>query len=248
MPLMDEFREEREAIKKGTPKEKLNYFMDYYKWHVIVTVAIIVSVISLGYQIISRKDTAFCAALINGIELTSVEEYIQSFAEYAGIDLEEYDVLLDTTMRIDLNNLDQITISSSEKLMAFIAAKNLDVLITDAQIMEQHANNDTFMDLRNFLSEEQYARYESNFYYIDQAVVDEKNAHYSNLDQNYVPVYPDPRNPDAMRDPIPVGIYLDDTSNLRNYYYYDEGDVIVGIVGNMERSENTSLFLDFILQ
>lgn len=248
MPLMDEFREEREAIKKGTPKEKLNYFIDYYKWHVVVTVAAIVFVVSLGYQILSRKDTAFCAAMINGIELASAEEYIQSFAEYAGIDMEEYDVLLDATMRIDLNNLDQVTISSSEKLMAFIAAKNVDVFVTDAKIMEQHANSDTFWDLREFLSEEQFARYESRFYYIDQAVVDEKNAHYNNLDQAYVPVYPDPRNPDAMQDPIPVGIYLDDSSNLRDYYYYDEGDVIVGVVGNTERSETTSLFLDFILQ
>ena len=29
MPVMDEFKEERAAMKNGTPKEKLAYFFDY---------------------------------------------------------------------------------------------------------------------------------------------------------------------------------------------------------------------------
>ncbi len=248
MPVMDEFKEEREALKHGTWKEKVSYFFDYYKWHVVVAIAAIIFVVTIGHQILTRKDTAFYAAMVNALELTSIEEYTQSFADYAGIDLEQYDILMDTSMYIDLNNLDQITISSSEKLMANIAAKNIDVFITDAAIMEQHANSDTFLDLREFLSEEQYAKYESRFYYIDQAVVDEKNAHYQNLDRDYVPEYPDPRNPEAMQEPIPVGIYLNDTCTLRNYYFYSEGDVIVGVVGNTERPEITSMFLDFILE
>ena len=248
MPVMDEFREEREALKHGTWKEKLSYFFDYYKWHVVVTIAAIIFIVSITYQIVTRKDTAFYAAMVNAIEQNSAEEYTRRFAEYAGIDLEEYDVLLDTSMRIDLTTLDQITISSSEKLMALIASKTIDVFITDAAIMEQHANSDTFLDLREFLSEEQFAKYEPYFYYIDQAVVDEKNARYQSHDSNYVPEYPDPRNPEAMQEPIPVGIYLNDSCALRNYYYYAEGDVIVGIVGNTERAEATSMFLDFILE
>ena len=33
MAVMDEFKEEREALKNGTPKQKLAYFWYYYKWH-----------------------------------------------------------------------------------------------------------------------------------------------------------------------------------------------------------------------
>ena len=35
MPVMDEFREEREAIKNAGWDYKLKYFWDYYKWFVI---------------------------------------------------------------------------------------------------------------------------------------------------------------------------------------------------------------------
>ena len=41
MAVMDEFKEEREALKRGTPKQKLAYFWYYYKWHVIISVIII---------------------------------------------------------------------------------------------------------------------------------------------------------------------------------------------------------------
>lgn len=35
MPVMDEFREEREAMKQKSFKERFLYFCEYYKWHVI---------------------------------------------------------------------------------------------------------------------------------------------------------------------------------------------------------------------
>ena len=68
MPVMDEFREEREALKHGTLKEKLSYFVYYYKWHVIVSVCAIAAVAVLASQILTRKDTAFYAAMVNGMD------------------------------------------------------------------------------------------------------------------------------------------------------------------------------------
>lgn len=248
MPVMDEFREEREALKHGTPKEKFAYFCDYYKWHVIVAAALIAFAASLIYQIATRKDTAFFAAVINGIERGTEGEYAQGFAEYAGIDQENFQVIFDASMRINLGTLDQNTMASSEKLVAYIAGKDVDVFVTDTVIMQQYANSDTFHDLREFLTAEQYAAYEPYFYYIDQAVVDEKNTAQRNLDNSYVVVYPDPRDPGAMREPVPVGIYLDSASPLREHYYFADEDVIVGVVGNTERGDTASRFLDYLLQ
>ena len=51
MAVMDEFKEEREALKRGTPKQKLAYFWYYYKWHVIISVIIIGMLVSFIYQI-----------------------------------------------------------------------------------------------------------------------------------------------------------------------------------------------------
>ena len=64
MAVMDEFKEEREALKNGTPKQKLAYFWYYYKWHVIISIVVIAMVGSFIYQYVNRKDTAFEAVLL----------------------------------------------------------------------------------------------------------------------------------------------------------------------------------------
>ncbi len=247
MPVMDEFKEEREALKHGTLKEKLSYFFEYYKWHVIAIAAGAFFIISIGWHWLTQKDTAIYAALINAVEMPRAEEYAQSFAEAAGIDTDEYEVHLDASMRIDLNVLDQVTITSSEKLTAYIAAKNVDVFVTDEAIMQHYAYSDTFLDLREFLSEEQYAQYQPYFYYLDQTVMEEYLANRNGMDTSNVIEYPDPRNPEAMDDPIPVGIYLKADSALKDSFYYT-GDCIAAIVGNTKRAENVSKFIDFIFE
>jgi len=248
MPVMDEFKEEREALKNGTFKEKVAYFVEYYKWHTLAVVAAIAFVVSLGYHYLTQKDTAFYAAMVNGMELPDAQEYLLSFAEYVGIDLDSCEVLLDASMQIDLEALDQTTYASSQKLLAYITGKEVDVLVTDEQVMDNYAYGDTFHDLRAFLTAEQYEKYEPWFYYIDQAVMDEEKASHSALESTASPEHPDPRKPEAMRDPVPVGIYLDKATALREAFYYEEEEIIAAVVGNTQRGETASQFLDFILQ
>ena len=120
MPVMDEFKEEREALKHGTLKQKWQYFLDYYKWFVIVGVLILIFAGSFLYQLITRKERAIFAALVNAYELEPAAAYPETFAEYAGIDLEEYDVFFDSSMYLDSSNLaavDENTMATTQKLM-----------------------------------------------------------------------------------------------------------------------------------
>ena len=83
---MDEFKEERAAMKNGTPKEKLTYFFDYYKWHVIVGVIAVIFAVTLIHQVATRKDTAFYALMLNVSAYNYMDdsENANAFAEYAG--------------------------------------------------------------------------------------------------------------------------------------------------------------------
>lgn len=251
MPVMDEFKEEREALKHGTPKEKFAYFMDYYKWHVVIAAAAIVFVVSLVTQILTRKDTVFYAAMINGAELETAEEFKQAFAEYASLDLEENDILFDTSVRISANDTSSYNsdaMASNEKLMVYVASGEVDVFVTDPGTLLQYAYNEFFLDLRTLLTPEQISAYEPYFYYADQAVIDEIKAAQDAMDLDYVPVYPDSSDPDAMKDPVPIGIRLTDSSSLRENFYYTSEDLIVGVVTNSKRPETASKFIDFLLQ
>lgn len=249
MPVMDEFKEEREALKHGTPKQKFAYFLDYYKWHVVITVAVIAFVASLVYQSVTRKDTAFYAALVNVYELASTDEYAQSFAVYADIDTSEYDIVFDSSMHISSSGMDQETITSTQKMMVYIAAGEIDVLMSDAATVEQYAYNDCFYDLREVLTAEQIQKYEPYFYYMDRAVADAINAAREdpNYDYSTAPAHPDPKKPEAMEEPIPVGICLDEAQSLQEVFYFLNGDGVLAVTATSPNLEAVVKYIDFIL-
>ena len=251
MPVMDEFREERQALKNGTPKEKLSYFFYYYKWHTIVVIAVLALAVSMIYQMVTQKEDALYVALLNVVEAESAPEYRQKFAEYAGIDTDTYNIQFDTSMRIDLSDSspDENPMASSQKLMVYIAAQEIDVLVGGESAINNYAYNDTFYDLREYLTEEQIARYESSFYYMDRAVARAREeAALTSEDFTDLPEYPSPKNPEAMEDPVPVGIYLDENADIRENYYFLDGEVILSVVINGTNTENASKYIDFVLQ
>ena len=249
MPVMDEFKEEREALKHGTPKQKLAYFWDYYKWYVIGGAAAVAFIVSMIYQMVTRKETAFYALMLNGTEYNFMEDTsgnTAAFAEYTGIDEDKYQILYDTSVQIGTEAGDDY--DSSQKLMVYIAAGELDVMVSDADSLTKYAYRENFKDLRDFLSEEQLEKYQDSFYYIDNAVVKELDAANEAYDFDYVPDYGDPHHPEEMEEPIPTGIFVNEDCPLLKDYFFRGEDVAVSVLINTERPELASCFIDFLMQ
>lgn len=245
MPLMDEFREEREALKHKPLRERLSYFFYYYKWHLAAVAAGAFLILSLAGQLAGRKDTALYAVLVNGTELAPGAQYSQGFADYLGLDLQESQVIFDASLRINPGGHDQITVASGKKLMVYVASNEADIFISDPATMELYAVNGIFYDLRDFLTEEQTAAYSPCFYYVDQGVMD---AMKDNLDYSYTPGGQDPRDPLTMEDPVPVGIFLDNAAALKESYSFSGGQAVIAVVANTQRPEAARSCLDYILQ
>lgn len=249
MPVMDEFKEEREALKHGTLKQKLSYFWDYYKWHVIVTVFVVIAGSTLVSQILNRKETAFYLALINTLDLTSAEPEGRNFTEYSGIDTEDYTIIYDTSMRIDFATRTDETVNSAEKFVVYLTAKELDAVVSDTDIIQKYAYNETFHDLSQFLTPEQTEKYKPYFYYIDYAVVEDITAAQEAYDYSFVPEYPDPRHPENMEQPIPVGIYVTGRPALTDRFYFirEDSDIVLSVVGNTTRPDMVRQYIDFLM-
>lgn len=250
MPLMDEFREERESMKKKSFRERLSYFWDYHKWHAIGTVVAVVLAGTFIFQIFFGKDTGFYAVLLNTTNLDQAEEYVQRFIDYAGIDTDDYIVTFDANMYIDnysdILNLDKIT--TSEKLMASVTTGELDVMVSDVDSIQYYAYIEYFCDLRNILTPEQLALYEPYFYYIDQSEVERQMEAADDYASSYTVNYLDPREPEAMEQPVPVGLYVNHNQALQEAFYFRGEDVVLCACINTTRPETVSKFIDFVMQ
>ncbi len=251
MPLMDEFKEERDAIKNGDFKTKWNYFWDYYKVHTIAAVCIIVFLITMIHDVVTTKDNAFFAAMVNSAVISSedVADFKEDYMTYAEIDADEFDVQMDYNLMYTENPKSEMEMNSTQRLMVYTSAAQLDVIVSGSDAFPQQALQGIFHDLRNILTAEQLAKYEPYFYYVDQAVLDARNELPENGDLTTAyPEMPDPRKPEEMKQPIPVALFVTDCTSLTETYYFEGDYVAVGVVANAPHLENALKFIDFIFE
>lgn len=252
MAVMDEFKEQREALKNGTPKEKLGYFWYYYKWHVIGTLFAIFLIIFFVYEMVSRKETIFNVAMVNASDMAEItmegeSQFPQKFADYVGIDTDTYDVLFDVSYRIAEDGADETSMVSSQKLFAYTAAGQLDVMLTDSTSFRKYANAYNFYDVREILSEAQLAKYEPYFYYVDETVMEAIDIAANNLEDTSTIEIPDPTKPENMEKPLPVGIFVDNDLLMEEYYFRGE-DIVIGIYQNTQHLDYALGCIDFLYE
>ncbi len=249
MPVMDEFKEERERIKSASLREKIGYYTYYYKFHalgVIVALAIIISVI---HTIVTHKDTGIYVAITNsyGSETTS-DDYEEEFANIQGLSADEYQLIYDTSLYLNYDNQDSIFMTTVQKLITLISSRQVDVFVSESMVYEQFYGNGMFMDLRNVLTPEEIEEYKSNFYYVDYAEMEAYDIAVDNGQLDYVLPEYDHRDPGSMKEPMPIGIYLDKDNEFLNNYQYRDTDVIISLVSSTDRVENGLAYLRYVLQ
>ena len=249
MAVMDEFHEEREAMKHGTPKQKLEYFWLYYKWHVIIAVAAIAAITSFIYETVTRKETALHVLFLNSFVLSedNGEAYEQNFLESTKINTDEYEILVDTSLYLQPGSMDENTYTALQKVSVYVAAGDVDLLAADQTAFEYYGYLDYLTDLRKMLTPEQIEKYSPYFYYIDGEVLAAKQKATDNLEE-YTLAYPDPSKPEEMADPIPVGIFLENASEdfTSNYIFFGNNSSAIGFMINAHHLENAQAFVDYI--
>jgi len=251
MALMDEFREEREKVKNGTLKQKFSYFWDYYKWYVIVPVIIIGFVGSTIYQKITAPEIILNGVLLNvyNTESNSVtQEIINEFSKEQNIDTKEFEVTLNTTLHYTADDTSgTANYESVQALMAWTAAGNIDFIGGDHDSLTKLAYNGYFVDLREFLSKDEFKKYKPYFLYMDADVTKALNNSLENdVDPNSITI-PECTDPDSMKDPIPVMIDFSKNAKLSKIYA-DADSLALGIAANAPNKDRLLEFLDFLIE
>lgn len=249
MPVMDEFREEREALKHGTPKQKIQYFFDYYKWYVIGGAAVLIFAGWLIHDMVTSTRYAFFGAFINTFEAEEQSEaFLADFREQLLPDSAKYTVGIDTSMSIAYGSADEETYVSVQKLTVYLASGDLDVVAMDAATFDQYASTDSFYDLRELLTTEQLSRYASSLYYIDMAEVDAKEEAANNGDYEYIIPEYDHFDPASMADPYPLAICIQDSQKLEGCYYFTEDVVPMAVPLNTKHLDEVLTFIDYLME
>ncbi len=254
MPVMDEFREEREALKNGTFKQKFQYFMDYYKWPTIAVVIGICCAVSLIHHYVTYREPTFSVVLLNSTAMKPSQDYTSAFMDYAGLNPADQQISFDTSLYITFDAsspeaLDEIYSSSREKLNLMIAVGQLDVMVSNDELFSHFANSGVFDDLRLYLLPEQIEAYAPYLYYVDEPLVEQINAAELNMDNSFHPEIPDPAKTALMQKPVPVGLYVENNEELtQSLYIRGEGPVVMGIASNAPHTDVAAKNVEYLMK
>lgn len=253
--INDEIREQTKKFKDMNLKEKWEYFWEYYKLNVIIIAVIATFVISMIYNFVTAKDYCFNGMLLNA-SMMDQEKIASSFAEYAGFDTETYECFIDATSTLSYQKPSEYELATAQKIVALIQSKELDGLLFDAEVFYNYAFNQVFMDLREVYTTEELAAYEGRIYYIDKAEIRRAEESEQTTGQSYTlnSLTPDEviaeaqthRDSSTMEEPIPVGIFVDDSPFAEKSKAYLGVVPIYGISSTSQRVEASKLFLNFL--
>ena len=153
-------------MKQGNWRKKLEYFWMYYKIPLLAVLGVCVVIIYFGYAKITEKEYAFNAILLD-IHTNAQEEMLEEeFADYAGIDTEEYDVLISTSLLFSDSSSGNYAMTSLARLYTQIGTEELDVCMMLENDFTEYAGADAFMDLREVFTEEELEQFPN--LYVDE--------------------------------------------------------------------------------
>lgn len=260
MAVMDEFKAEREYLKKhGTRQEKLAYFWDYYKWHTIVGVAALIFIISSFYNALTAKDVVLNGILLNSttmLDTKKQDDLILDFMTKQEINTKKNKISFNTSLQytvfddeedIDYTN-GELTYTASQIMMVQVASGDLDFITGDLEILTSIAYSEYFVDLTTVLNEEQLALYEPYLYYLDQSVLELLNESAQSNETTQVTI-PDVDKPETMKTPVPVMIDLSRCEDIKIFYpnMKEDKPIVMGFIANSKHAEMTGKFLDYLM-
>lgn len=243
MKISEYISKEKEKMKKGTPKERIVYFWDYYKWYVIVGVIACFLVGHTVVTFINAKEPVLSGILIDGIQPVEQPEILQTFYDANGIDSAKQEIVLQTGLSLN-SSLPNVTQAFYQRIHAGVGSEETDFLMGYGYAIRQCAYDTSHMlaDLRDVFSPQMLAQLEGCIYYIDGSVWNTiKQSPSEEIE------IPDPHKPQNMADPIPVAIDISSCNEFVSAFYNLDEPVYVAVTVNAPHRELTARFIECLL-
>lgn len=251
---------------KGRPlKEKLAYIWEYYHIVILIAAGAIFILASLIKAFVTSKDYALSVVMINSVAGAFegvTDEWTAELTDTLDFDQKKYEVYIDTSIMIGGPNVTASQeYASLQKFAALMSSKSMDIITADTPRFEQYAQNQYFCDLRDVFSQEELDEMTEYIYYTDAATYSDYGSDVDpSVDVNAIQAayVIDHRDPSSMKEPVPVGFFIPESSRLGASGIYSHlpaedafqghtPEAVIGIAINSPRLDNAKTGVEFFL-
>lgn len=199
-------------------RQRLGYFWDYHKWKVIVPAIILVFAVSMitSYRQETKELTLYIAMMNAHMDNPEDADFGERYAADRQIDTQKLPIRIETNLyhpRPEISAVDETMIASIQKYQALLTSGKADVTITTDWVIDEYEKADCYRNLEEVLPKELYETLGERIYYAA----------------------------DGNGDKIPVGIYVDETQIMKEFYTEEKPIVTISAF-----SGRVSASVDFI--
>ena len=172
MPLMDEFREEREKIKTASPRAKWGYFKDYYLKWVLGIGAVAAFLLWFVISMVTKKEEMLYVSLVNFMDKGQTEQNLENaFAQQYLENPKKQEIILDygvyvlseeAAQEVSANSavMNKYSYEDQQKLSMIMAAGGLDLMITGEDVLKSYIEYEFVIPLKMIYTEEELKPYQ----------------------------------------------------------------------------------------
>lgn len=229
MPLIDDVKESHGKVKGKGFKYTISYIYEYYKWHILGTIAVIAILFSLIKSFVTYKDPIFTAMFVNAFQGIETEE----FAVRNDIDTKEYAVIVDATNMLYFGNeaKSQENYVTIQKIVAMVAAKDIDVMVAPEEVISYYKNTEMYADLRDYFPEDYLTSLGDKVIWYDLEIEEADET--------------------ITKKTLPIAIDVTDAAKLTvkdSECFYTDMPVLYTIIANTEHPDYAMDFYKYIIE
>ncbi len=149
-------------------KERIEHIWEYYRYQILIGILFVIILTTVVPPLFDRPISTWRAFYINSeISAEDAQELADDFKlDVLGIETDEHEIAFDTTMRFTTTDASSIAISQMARFTAFVAGKEVDLVVSDQGIINHYGQLGGFIHLDDLLTEEQLLEWEDRLYYV----------------------------------------------------------------------------------
>lgn len=177
--------EAKPDFKSMSTSKKLEYVWDYYRFHILGIIVLVITAYSIIHHYATLKDSVLDMLFLNAHSIEDEQRPFEEFLTIQGYDLNKYEIRTTTTLSFALEEGSyQQDYYSIQTVSALFAAGDLDVFAAPHQIYNDFASSGYVADLRTVFSEEELESFGDMIIYTNLLETGEAFPSAFNLDGN----------------------------------------------------------------
>ena len=165
MAVMDEFKEEREALKNAPLSAKIKYFWDYNRGKVIIGIILIFIAGGFIFAQVTKKEQVMSGVFLNCFEQEYIlGEFSEEFLEKNEFNPRKQETYFITDLPYMVGEqAASANMDVNQALYVYASSGVMDFIVSDPTTMDDLAKKYFFIDLRDVLTEEECTALEKYF-------------------------------------------------------------------------------------